>query len=363
MNRNILIISHEYPPLVGGAGVIAKDLVRKFLNNDDEVTLVTNYIGRDYKSEYKLIEVKTIPKIRFYNFWNKINKLPLETYDKIILNDIGACMVGSYYFNDILLKKTIVFLHGNEPEAICINPSRWFRIIDFKNKYNKLLNKCNCIISVSNYMKNKFLKYSKWTNLDNKIKVIYNGIDDKIFYYDPINLYNELNIENKSKLLLSVGRIVENKGYLDKYNIFKTIAKDFKYHWIIIGEGNFKTKFKQIIKKDGLEKYVHFIDRVDRDKLRKYYSSVDYFWLLSNYEESLGLVYLEAQFCGTPAIGRNRAGVKETIINNKTGYLIENNSEVVEIFKKGEKLKSDNFRKIINKYSFTENTQILMKFI
>src|SRR5919108_206147 len=115
MPKKVLIISHEYPPVVGGAGVVAKDLVKKLLKNQVKVTLVTNYIGRNSDPEYELIEVKTIPKLRFINFWNRIKKLPLDGFDKIILNDIGAAMVGSYFFNDMLLKKTLVFLHGNEP--------------------------------------------------------------------------------------------------------------------------------------------------------------------------------------------------------------------------------------------------------
>ena len=363
MSKKILIISHEYPPVVGGAGVVAKDLVKKLLNNNFEVTMVTNYSGRSYEPQYKLIEVKTIPKIRFYNFWMRIKKLPLESYDKIILNDVGAAMVGSYFFNNDLLMKTVVFLHGSEPESICKKPSLWFKFIGFENRYYNLLNNCSCIIAVSHFMKQKFLKYSEWYNLKYKIQVIYNGIDNNIFYYDPINLYEKLNINTEHKLLLSVGRIVENKGYLDKYNIFKTIAKELNYHWIIVGDGKFKSRFREIVIKDGLEEYVHFIGRVDRNQLRKYYSSVDYFWLLSNYEESLGLVYLESQFCLTPAIGRNRAGVKEVIINNKTGYLINNNSEVALILKKREKLMVEDFQDVINRFSFEKNTRKLKEWL
>jgi len=39
--------------------------------------------------------------------------------------------------------------------------------------------------------------------------------------------------------------------------------------------------------------------------------------------EPLGLVPLESVFCGTPVVGIAEAGVRETVIHNKTGLLTE----------------------------------------
>ena len=42
-----------------------------------------------------------------------------------------------------------------------------------------------------------------------------------------------------------------------------------------------------------------------------------------NYNEPFGLIPLEAMSCGIPVIGVNEGGYRESIINGKTGYLIE----------------------------------------
>ncbi|HCX63321.1 MAG TPA: hypothetical protein DHU59_12915, partial [Clostridiales bacterium] len=151
----ILIISMEYPPATGGAGVIAQDIAVKLVRNKFNVTVVTNYLGRDETVDFELIEVKTIPKYRFISLWNKIRKLPLESYQKIILNDIGASMVAAFFFDEELQKKSIVIFHGSEPEKIFIKPSLLFKSIGFKNRYLSLLERCSVILSVSNYMKKK----------------------------------------------------------------------------------------------------------------------------------------------------------------------------------------------------------------
>lgn len=358
MKRKVLIITAEYPPNVGGAGIVAQDTLKKLINNNFEVTLVTNYSRRNKESDFNLIEVRTIPKIRFIGLWLKIRKLNLEEYDSIILNDIGAAMVGAYFFKESLLKKTQIFLHGSEPEKIYSNPNRIFKILKFKKMYTELLSNCKIIIAVSEYMKSKFINRTALNYLEKKIKVIYSGVDDKIFYNDPINLKRELNLDSDSKLLLTVSRIVKEKGYEEKYKIFKQICKGSKWHWIIIGEGEYKNHLIKNIKSDNLENRIHFLGRIDRLELRKYYSSVDVFWLLSQYDESLGLVYLECEFCGVPVIGRNNAGVKEVIINGKTGYLVENNKEVIELLKSDKYLKNinkDEIYKLINKFSFKES--------
>lgn len=68
---------------------------------------------------------------------------------------------------------------------------------------------------------------------------------------------------------------------------------------------------KEEVKREGLATSVIFLGRRNRDELSYYYSAADCFWLLSNYDECLPLVYLEAQACGIPAIGRKKGGRKK----------------------------------------------------
>ena len=56
-------------------------------------------------------------------------------------------------------------------------------------------------------------------------------------------------------------------------------------------------------------------------KLRLLYNSSDLVLSTSRFE-SFGQVILEAQFCGVPCVGFENTGLKEIIINNKTGILI-----------------------------------------
>ena len=76
--------------------------------------------------------------------------------------------------------------------------------------------------------------------------------------------------------------------------------------------------------------------------------------------DELGLVYLEAQACGCPAMGRNKAGVPESIANNKSGYLINNAEEVFDILKskKYSELKKEDILSFPNQ--FISNAQSIL---
>ena len=51
------------------------------------------------------------------------------------------------------------------------------------------------------------------------------------------------------------------------------------------------------------------------------------------WEEAFGLVAVEAMSTGTPVIGFNRGGLKETIINGKTGFLVNTVEEMAKKIK------------------------------
>lgn len=363
MTKKVLIISHEFPPVGGGAGIVAQDVIDKLINNNVEITLITNYTGGLKEKQFNTIEVRTVPKLRFINYWLKIKKIDLKKYDKIILNDVGAQMVGAMFFSYELLKKTIIYLHGSEPENIYLNPNLIFKILGFEKKYTRLLMECNKIISVSRYMKEKFLSYTGLYALEGKIFTNYIGINESLFFYEQIDLTKKLGIPKEAKTLLSVGRIVKEKGFLEMYDIFKQLVSKDNYHWIIIGEGGYKREFKSLVKKDNLISNIHFLGKLHRDELRRYYSSSDFFWLLSNYEEALGLVYLEAEFCMTTVIARNLGGVKEVIDLGKTGYLIEDDSNVLEILIGDPYPRGMNFDNIIDKFSYEKNTKKLLNLL
>ena len=188
---------------------------------------------------------------------------------------------------------------------------------------------------------------------DEKIRVIYipNIISDI-----PESL-NKLNNDN----IISVGRFSSEKGFLDLIDVIKlVIDKDKKVKLTLVGDGAEKDLIEQKIKKNKLDKNIILTGFLDQEDLRKEYSKASLF-VMSSFEESFGLVLIEAMSYGIPCFAFDSAlGAKE-IINSKNGLLIKNRNkekmaeEIFKYFNNSNKQElNKEAKKTSNKYTFDE---------
>jgi len=84
-------------------------------------------------------------------------------------------------------------------------------------------------------------------------------------------------------------------------------------------------RLQKIAQEEGIENHIIFTGRKDRQTLKYYYNVSDVFATLPWYEP-FGITPLEAMACGTPVIGANVGGIKYTVKNGETGYLVESNN-------------------------------------
>src|SRR5205085_12063424 len=76
-----------------------------------------------------------------------------------------------------------------------------------------------------------------------------------------------------------------------------------------------------IARAEGVGDRVLFVGRRPRAALRCYYSAADLF-LTTPWYEPFGITPLEAMACGTPVIGANVGGIKFSVRDGETGYLV-----------------------------------------
>jgi D-inositol-3-phosphate glycosyltransferase len=71
----------------------------------------------------------------------------------------------------------------------------------------------------------------------------------------------------------------------------------------------------------GVEQLVTFTGPVPRSRLREYYSAADVF-VTTPWYEPFGITPLEAMACATPVVGAAVGGLRSTVVDGHTGYLV-----------------------------------------
>lgn len=182
------------------------------------------------------------------------------------------------------------------------------------------------IITVSSFVKQQLIA----NNIKSKIVVVHNGIDTK--YIEKIVGKKE---PVKKWDLIFVGRNTPHKHPED----FIEVVKKLNIKGAIIGEGfeNYELakNNKNISLLGKLESYEKVIQEIKKAKIL----------VLPSTREGFGLVVAEANACQVPAIAYNKTGVEDVIINDKTGFLVEQRDVNALAIKVQKILKDNSLRK------------------
>jgi glycosyltransferase involved in cell wall biosynthesis len=80
-------------------------------------------------------------------------------------------------------------------------------------------------------------------------------------------------------------------------------------------------RLRRIVEINQVSELVRFVGPRDRDELKYYYSAADVF-VSTPWYEPFGITPVEAMACGTAVIGSRVGGIKSTVLDGQTGFLI-----------------------------------------
>ena len=172
-----------------------------------------------------------------------------------------------------------------------------------------------------------------------QIRVIYNGVDHQQFTPGErdSSVMTRHGLWGK-RVLLTLARLDPRKGQDMVIRAMPAILKvvpDAVY--VIAGAGSDRGRLEQLVESLSLQQYVIFAGRVPDQEVCAYYRSCDLFIhpnrnMPDGDTEGFGLVFLEAGACGKPVIGGNAGGVPEAVVHGETGLIVngESHAEVAD---------------------------------
>ncbi|WP_370528185.1 glycosyltransferase [Rhodoferax sp. BLA1] len=162
---------------------------------------------------------------------------------------------------------------------------------------------------------------------NSKLQVVGNGVDlTKFSLTEKPLARSALGLDSSDVVLVSVGGLVERKGFHRVIEVLPELLKQFaNLRLLIVGgataEGNNRAQLEQQVKDLGLQRQVQFLGPRPHDQLAPILSAADVF-VLATGNEGWANVFLEAMACGLPVVSTQVGGNKEVVTSDDYGFLV-----------------------------------------
>ncbi len=280
----------------------------------------------------------------------KLFKLPVQSKNPILIlfNAIAISFVILIY------NINIVHVRSRAPAWSCFLAAKLtFRKIvstfhgtyNFSNRvkkfYNSIMVRSDLVIAGSNFIFSHIIENYGDFFLKNKRKllVIFRGININYFNSQKIlprkldKFYKQHNIDRNKFIILLPGRLTPWKGQKIFIEAIKLLCEKSdipSFEAILLGSDQGRNVYKKqlidLVLQYRLNNIIKFINHCE--EMPTAYGSASLVCSCSYEPEAFGRVSVEAQSMQVPIIASNIGGSKETIIENKTGYLFKNKDPV-----------------------------------
>jgi len=320
-------VTSTFPPYTGGIGNVAYYLAKLLAEDDYRITVFTPRYKKEeeqFEGKFKLKRIS--PLIKYGN----AALLPslirdLANFDLVHLHYPFFGGAESVYFLKKIFKKNLKLVLHYHMDVVGEKIKKF--LFSFHTRY--FLHR---IVKIANIVIVPSFDYALNSNLSDYVKLynekfidIPHGVDLDYFKPDKKDsqLIERYSIEDK-KIILFVGSL-DSAHYFKGVNYLIKAAEilkrdDFKI--IIIGEGNLRPAYEELVKNKDLNDKVIFTGYLK--DIRPFYNLADIFVLPSiDKSESFGLVLAEAMACQLPVVVSDLVGVRKLVEKNNNGFLVK----------------------------------------
>ncbi|MBC8185412.1 glycosyltransferase family 4 protein [candidate division KSB1 bacterium] len=314
MGYNILVINWQdiRNPLGGGAEVHLHEIFKRIVEMGHQVTLLCCK-HKDLPGEEIVDGIRVIRRSNrnFFNFSVPFyyRELKKQNNFDIVIDDINKI---PFYTPHFVKEPIIGIIHHLFGSSIFIEAALPVALyVKYAEKLIPRVYQNIPMAVVSNSTKEELV--SKGFREEN-ISLVYNAVDASAYQYEP---------EKKSSkpVIGYLGRIKKYKSVNHLILAFDDVIKTIpEAELILVGDGDYLPEVKRLTAKLNLQNKVtftgatHFQSKID---------CLNNMWFMVNPspKEGWGLTVIEANSCGLPVIAANSPGLRDSVVDGKTGLL------------------------------------------
>lgn len=334
----IMLVTDQYPPMVGGVPTVTRGLAVDFARRGHQVWVVApSYGARDVRRlehdvrvyrfssfEWPTYEGLRIPFLPFVPMRNLIKRSDpdiIHIHSPVVLGNIAQILAGG-------LRKPVIatnhYLPINMSRSLSSDPvfGKPFSSVTYTYLVN-FCNRCEYVTAPTQTALNLLYEHG----LRAPARAISNGIDLSRYSPGPADLaiLRRFGLPEDRPLILHVNRLSEEKR-------IDVLIRAVKYmrrpaHVALVGAGPMESELRALTTSLGLEDRISFLGFVRDADLLALRRSASLFAIPSE-ADLQSLATMEAMACGLPVLAANSYALPELVHHNENGFLFQpGNSE------------------------------------
>lgn len=351
--KKIAIICPARYPVPATKGGAIETLI-EILVKENELSkkyniVIYSYFDHNAKIKSNKYEYTKVVFIKVNKTIEKLNNLFVRIIRKIFKKDLNTSFINKVIknINDNNIKNIVIegnkkyvlpIASGVEHSSIFLHIHSEMFLNDYNSKNSEIVKKCNKIIAVSDYIKNKTLEQvvldkEKIVTLKNCTDI--NLFNKALYMNNREKLRKNYNIKNNEIIIMFTGRILQIKGVRELILAFKKYCSKLDAKLLIVGNAGFGVSSKSEyddelinISKELQEKII-FTGFIHNSELPSIHSMVDIAVVPSLWDDPAPLVVIEAMASGIPLIVTDSGGIPE-YINDKCSIVIKRDKNIIE---------------------------------
>jgi len=336
----ILVLVFHFPPISGGGVVVITDIINKFAELENDVTVITPNL--DWKGE--IFNPKINPKIKIIRTEtpskNRIKVAARRCQSNIKKKSIEIGKSDSFDFVFTifhpfhLVPKAAVEAAKklDIPSIVKVDDAIYEKASGIKSlqrKIEKVINgktlRAGTKILVSNNETKKII-IDEYNVMQEKISIVPNGVD--------LSMFNITKKKNSKKVVFA-GAMYYHRGLdvlLETIPLVIEKIPDAKF--VLLGSGTEMDKLKEIVSKNKLDNSVEFKGWIEREKIPENIADASIgigpLRLTEVTSRALPIKVLEYMAVSLPLIAQKGTLPNDVLENEKNGFFIENHIELAE---------------------------------
>lgn len=309
---HICIIAPEQFPVPGDGSVeICIWAIARTLAENHKVTIISRkWPGLPDSTEIEQVRIIRLPAGSSIRYQISVLKfIETESIDIIQVDNRPHLMSAiKQSFPEI---PVVLFLHS-------------LTFVPVTSKIARSLSKADLVIANSTSLQQRLSR--RFPRLDKGISVVPLGAD--LTRFAPVDVLEKQRFRKLYQLpqkftVLFVGRIIPRKGVPVLIQAMHRLNKHLRTHLVIAGKGkpSYIRQLRLLARR--LRVSISFLGNVAHEDIHHLYQAADCFVCPSQRHESFGLVNVEAMASGLPVIASNNGGIREIIVSDHNGYLVD----------------------------------------